>query len=189
MREVAAILEQLVGKPCWGVRHGYGSFVTAEFGAPHLSVREGNPSAIRESLRRRQITVRGEWHLWIYCCNWRYEEHGQVIAHSENSDAEIDHAVVRIDSQELQQMQVSSATGATSFLFEGGGILHTTPYDSGEELWQVFTPAGAVLSIKAGGLVSLAQSTTVCGDEHWRPLGRDLTIHSTGPAQKAAQAG
>lgn len=189
MREVATILEQLVGKPCWGVRHGYGSFVTAEFGAPHLSVREGNPSATRESLRRRQITVCGEWHLWIYCCHWRYEENGQVIAQSDSPAAEIDRAVVRIDSQELLQVQVSSASGATSFLFEGGGAFHTTPYDSGEELWQLFTPAGKVLSIKAGGLVSLAQSTKVCGEEHWALLGQDLTIHSTGPAQKAAQSG
>lgn len=189
MPEVAAILEQLVGKPCWGVRHGHGSFVTLEFGAPHLTVREGKPSATHETLRRRQITVGGDWHLWIYCCNWTYEELGQVIAHSESPDAEIDRAVVRIDSQELLQVHVSSASGATSFLFEGGGLLRTTPYDSGEELWQLFTPSGEVLSIKAGGLVSLAPSTTVCGEEHWSPLKRDLTIHSTGPARKAAQAG
>jgi hypothetical protein len=26
------------GKPCWLVQHGYGSFVTMEFGEPHVKI-------------------------------------------------------------------------------------------------------------------------------------------------------
>ncbi|GHD58451.1 hypothetical protein [Jeongeupia chitinilytica] len=180
MSDVATILEQLVDKPCRGARHGHGSFITAEFGAPQLMVREGIPTAKYESLQRRKITVSGQWHLCIYCCNWIYEEFDQILAHSESTDIEIHQAVERLDSLKLIQVEIASASGATTFLFEGGGQLRTTPYDSEEELWYLHIPTQEVLSIKGGGLVSLRSSTTVCGEEHWLPLEQDLTLRSTG---------
>ena len=34
------IFQPLYGKPCWQVKQGYGSFLTFEFGEPHLHIRE-----------------------------------------------------------------------------------------------------------------------------------------------------
>ncbi|MCU1244544.1 MAG: hypothetical protein JWN02_454, partial [Acidobacteria bacterium] len=66
----------LVSLPCWGVKRGYSTFLTFEFGNPSLVIREpivaspGASASLRRMLARRNVHARGEWHLWIYCCNW-----------------------------------------------------------------------------------------------------------------------
>src|SRR5437763_1639449 len=58
----------LYGVPSWHVCQGYGSFLTFEFGTPHQEI---EPVINRESKREgsrptRMVTIRGDWHLWIY---------------------------------------------------------------------------------------------------------------------------
>ena len=38
-----ALFSPLVDLPCWGVRHGHGSFVTMQFGPPHQVVHACGP--------------------------------------------------------------------------------------------------------------------------------------------------
>src|ERR1700676_478999 len=79
----------LIGLPAWFIQRGHGSFLTLEFGAPHLEIRE--PKVVRPDmdervaalLRRRQVSLGGEWHLWIYCCHWRVLSGSEEIAWSE----------------------------------------------------------------------------------------------------------
>jgi len=65
----------IYGKPCGNVKPGHSSFLTLEFGLPHLEVREpivarkGASPRVQKVLARRNVFVHGEWHLWIYCCN------------------------------------------------------------------------------------------------------------------------
>src|SRR4051812_45142066 len=83
---------ELYGKAAWGVKPGFGSFITLEFGRPHLEIREpiSPKSAVSKKLRdvlaRRQIVVRGDWHLWIYCCKWQVFSGGRRIGFSESRD-------------------------------------------------------------------------------------------------------
>ncbi len=76
LRKVQEVFRPLYGTPCWNARHGHGSFITFEFGQPHLHVREPSepdPSrspAVQRMLRRRTVFVHGEWHLWIYQLHW-----------------------------------------------------------------------------------------------------------------------
>ena len=69
--------EHVYGLPCWNAKSGWGSFLTMEFGLPHLEIREPSPPKPDWSLRtrrsqaRRLVVVHGEWHLWIYCCEWK----------------------------------------------------------------------------------------------------------------------
>src|SRR5436305_1318277 len=85
----------LIGLPAWFVHQGYGSFLTLEFGAPHLRVREpraarGNVSEkVKKLFLKRRVSVKGEWHLWIYCCQWRVSDDGQEIAWSDSPDRKI----------------------------------------------------------------------------------------------------
>src|SRR5947209_15880038 len=72
---VDAPFRPVYGLPCWNAKEGYGSFLTMEFGEPHLVIREPRSRPefsprLRRALARRLVTVRGEWHLWIYCCQW-----------------------------------------------------------------------------------------------------------------------
>src|ERR1017187_8707670 len=89
---IASVFEKafrsIYGKSCWDVKPGYGSFLTFEFGQPHLVVREpiaastSAPAKVREALARSQVYPRGEWHLWIYCCDWEVFSKGKPIGDS-----------------------------------------------------------------------------------------------------------
>ena len=75
--QIERVVRRLYGKPCWGVSPGFGSFLTLEFGEPHLEVREpvamkkGTSAGVRKNLIRRAVYIHGDWHLWIYCCDWQ----------------------------------------------------------------------------------------------------------------------
>lgn len=178
MKQLSATLSQLIGTPCWGVRHDQGAFVTLEFGTPRLDIRDGNPHAALPSQRRRKISVRGEWRLWLYACNWTYEESGELIAHNDSSAAGIAHALDRLDSQKLTRIHTSATTGATSFLFEASSRLSAQPLEPEEPLWHLYMPAGEVLSVRAGGWVNVSRDGTPCGEENWARLPEDFSTHA-----------
>src|SRR5690349_21194900 len=70
------LLRPLLGQLAWHVRGGYGSFLTLEFGQPHIEIREPiNPSPdhsarVQRNLLRRRAFIVGDWHLWIQYCDW-----------------------------------------------------------------------------------------------------------------------
>src|SRR5688572_1134950 len=88
MNQIESSFTRLGGERCWGVKRGYGSFLTLEFGSAHLVIREprapdGDVSrSIRELFARRLVRARGRWHLWIYCCDWRVSSNGAVVGDS-----------------------------------------------------------------------------------------------------------
>ena len=108
---------QLYGKPCWQVKQGYGSFLTFEFGEPHLHIREPKPASeqasakVRKLLARRQVTIHGDWHLWIYLCDWQILSHGQAIANSESDREVVKKALPRSDRR-AWKLSVSPTTPA-----------------------------------------------------------------------------
>jgi hypothetical protein len=65
----------IYGKPCWQFQQGYGSFLTLEFGEPHLHIREPWQAGAQASDKlqkhaaRRLVSVHGDWHLWVYLCD------------------------------------------------------------------------------------------------------------------------
>ena len=70
------------GHPCWNVKPGVGGFLTMEFGNPTLPVHALLPTAQAEGVPRRGAVVHGEWHLWVYCCEWVVRTDGKEIGHS-----------------------------------------------------------------------------------------------------------
>jgi hypothetical protein len=95
-------------------KQGYGSFLTFEFGHP-------------EQTRglRRSANVHGEWHVWIYCCDWRFLSNGKQVAWSEDSKDQIARATGMIDGQKLLGLSVEPAQGLSRFEFDLGGLLET----------------------------------------------------------------
>lgn len=71
---IKSIIEKIYNLPCWSVKQGHGSFLTFEFGEPHLKIVEPRPAEgitcqkVRRDFSNRKVIVHGDWHLWIYCC-------------------------------------------------------------------------------------------------------------------------
>lgn len=58
---VAAAFRPLYGLPCWNVRPGQGSFLTLEFGTPHLEIIEPREARHTTSPRIRRGRSRAIW--------------------------------------------------------------------------------------------------------------------------------
>ncbi|WP_160311402.1 hypothetical protein [Rhodopirellula islandica] len=148
--------------------------MTLEFGEPHLEIREPRdpkPEAsanVRDLLARRHVTIRGDWHLWVYCCSWSILNDGQPVGTSEDDDAGIDDAVRSLDGQALTAFSADSQANS-KFTFDLGGALSTSPYDADSEQWMLYQPDGNVLSLRADGLYSYSLSTTKQDAEQWLP--------------------
>jgi hypothetical protein len=71
MEEVINSFAPLVGELVWQARRGHGSFLTMEFGWPHLLVREpisavhSVSARVRRNLERRAVAIVGDWHFWV----------------------------------------------------------------------------------------------------------------------------
>jgi hypothetical protein len=134
---------KVYGKPCWGVRQGYGSFLTLEFGKPRIVVREPTVASknvtekTRRTLARRLVYPRGQWHLWIYRCEWEVLFRGKRVGRS-STNTEIRHAVDFLNGQKLLRFSILPRKLRCSFSFDLGGTLITQPFDKEGEQWLLF---------------------------------------------------
>lgn len=148
------IFKKLYGKPCWGAKPGYGSFLTFEFGQPHLQIREPTTTVkkasrrVREVLGSRGVYVRGEWHLWIYCCDWEIFWKGKRVANSQSSRT-YEKGVHALDGQKLIRFSLQPRGLHSTFEFDLGGVLVTRPYDRKSEQWMLSCPTSKVLTLRA----------------------------------------
>lgn len=146
---------QIYGKPCWNVKQGFGSFLTFEFGNPHLEIREPdpNPHTVSPKLRwlhsRRRVTIHGDWYLWIYCCRWKLWEGKKLICHSESTRRIIEKALRNLDGQALQTVRVNPKNSLSEFGFDLGGRLETKRFNRKSEQWLLYEPNGKVLTLRA----------------------------------------
>jgi hypothetical protein len=171
----------LIGLPAWFVRRGYGGFLTLEFGAPRLRIREPKVVApdmsekVAALYRRRKVTPRGEWRLWIYCCHWRVLSGGEEIGWSEDSDKKIGAAVNELDGQVLTAAEADPAQGTSVFKFDLGATLQTWPYGRGDTQWMLYMQSGDVFSYREDGSYSLGPGSQPPEQTVWQPLRPDTT--------------
>ncbi len=175
-RVFESVFEELYGKPCWGVKQGFGSFLTMEFGKPHLEIREpiiastGASKKVRASLAKRGAYVHGDWHLWIYCCAWEVLFNDKQIAHSESSDNRIKRATNFLDGQKLLRFSIVPRGMRCTFEFDLGGILKTWPYGRRHEQWLLYEPSGKVLTLRADKYFSHDPSNRPENKTDWKPI-------------------
>ncbi len=60
----------LYGQPAWGLHYGRQLSLSMNFGKPSIYIREpygtdSRSEVVRRMAARRQVTVRGEWWLWV----------------------------------------------------------------------------------------------------------------------------
>lgn len=118
--ELTDVFSQIYGLPAWQVRKGVGSFLTLEFGEPYLRIRapylsQSESPAVQTHAARRQVTVAGQRHLWIYMCNWTISTNGIELAHNEASDTAIEKATQYLGGQILLSVTVEPQAAKTVF--------------------------------------------------------------------------
>lgn len=158
------VFSEIYGKPAWRVSPGWGSFITLEFGDPHLEVREpiatkGNVSdRVKKDLARRHVFIFGDWHLWINCCDWEVTSVGSLVGKSTLAQS-IQAAADLLDGQKLTRFSLNPELVRCTFEFDLGGRLETHPYDDTGEQW-IFHDrrAHSVLVLRADGMYSLRPS-------------------------------
>jgi hypothetical protein len=167
---------KLYGKPCWGVKQGIGSFLTFEFGKPHLVIREpivaspGASKKVREGLARRGANVHGDWHLWIYCCDWEVLFREKRVAHSESSDKLIACAAAFMNGQKLVRFSLAPHGVRCTFEFDLGGLVKTRPNSRTHEQWLLYEPKGKVLVLRADGRYAHHGSRRPESQAVWKPI-------------------
>jgi hypothetical protein len=148
------IFRELYGRPCWNVKPGYGSFLTLEFGKPHLDVREPTVASkdisqkVRRLLARRSVFVHGEWHLRIDSCAWEVLSNGRHVGNG-TTKRSMRRASDLLDGQKLTQFSFLPKQVQCMFEFDLGATLRTVPYDRKGEQWVLHTPEQKVLTLRA----------------------------------------
>lgn len=180
MSIIAEIFTPMYGKPCWQCRQGHGSFLTLEFGEPHVHIKEPRPVSehaserIRKNASRRSVRVQGDWHLWIYLCDWRIFSDTQLLAADNSKRRVIRRATSELEGQLLTRVSVDNTSCVSLFEFDSGGkieaIPNTTVYESTDALWLLYEPSGDVLTLRADGQYCHLPGKLPLTEHNWQPL-------------------
>jgi hypothetical protein len=168
------VFRELYGEPCWNVKPGYGSFLTLEFGKPHLEVREPSVASkdasgkVRRLLARRSIFVHGEWHLRIASCAWEVLSNGKHVGNGSTKPS-MRRAADLLDGQKLTRFSFLPEKAWSVFEFDLGATLRTVPYDRKSELWVLHTPTQKALTLRADRRYQYMRADLPEDRGLWRP--------------------
>ena len=187
MHPIAELVKPVLGHPSWLVECGYGSFITMEFGQPELDVREPRPRKVYiegtpEKTLQRSSFVRGEWHLWIYCCEWSLTLEGIQLAHCESDDVTMHRALHVLNGQALQAVEIEPADGRTRFDFDLGCSLFTLPAEAGAYAnepvvqWYLFLRSSSILSVRGDGTYAINDRREKPESLRWLPIGAPVHV-------------
>lgn len=131
---VTNIFTPLIGQVAWKIQRGYGSFMTMEFGRPHLEI--NNPSKPRpgvqlsEAMKRRRVFPSGEWHLWVQDSDWKASAFGKSCNCMDAPD-KVDAVLKGMDGQKLVSAGIKNKGKILVLSFDLGGKLAIplTPMD------------------------------------------------------------
>jgi len=138
-REIQDLFRPLIGQKAWGGKIGWGSFLTIEFGARHLE----------------DHRFHGDWHLWLYQCDWELRSGRRLLAHSESKKRIMQLAINNLNDAQLTNFSFDARQMLSTLTF--GRQLHLTckPYPDAtpdEECWMLFMPNQQVASLRSCGL-------------------------------------
>jgi hypothetical protein len=161
---VDQVFQPVYGLPCWNVDYGVGSFLTLEFGQPHLRIEEpreskSQSSRVRKLSARRHVFLHGDWHLWLQFCEWHVYTGNKLIGDSaleSSSKRRIARAARELDGQQLLQVTIDPSHGTSVMTFDLGSRLETKPYEPNSIQWMLYEWNGKVLTYCANGRLRYA---------------------------------
>ncbi len=145
-KQVESLFRPLIGQKAWGASIGWGSFATIEFGPKHLFSHR----------------YHGEWHFWLYQCDWQLYAGQRLLANSESKKHIMRVAMENLNGKALERASFDEGKMATEFTFGEDLRLVCQPYADAtpeEECWMLFLPDQQVVSLRKSGLHSESQSS------------------------------
>jgi hypothetical protein len=139
-------LKPFIGKHVWDSRKGHGSFLTFNLGIPSLDISKPKietvfgKSAIKfpkDSYESRNIHLRGEQFIWVFCSNWIINVDNKPIAYNESPDKVILNAVDFLDSQIVKEININCQKLTAKIQFDLKGellIWNNESYEPSTEL-------------------------------------------------------
>lgn len=127
-------------------------------------------AASRRRAARRDVFVKGEWHLWLYFCDWTLYQGKRRTASWYSTDRRIGRALFDLDGQALTRVDVSSDLRRSTFEFDLGGRNETVADDTrptSDEQWLLFEPSGEALTDRADGHYHHAPGNTPPDKSVW----------------------
>ena len=132
MTNSSDFIKGFLGKPIWGARKGHGSFLIFNLGEPRIDFEEPkiqkafSDSEIRfpkDTYKSRLVTIKGDYFIWIYCCDWTFSIEEKIVAHNESNDKEILNAIEFINGQIISSIYIDSEKFEVKFNFDLAGSL------------------------------------------------------------------
>jgi len=141
------------GQYCWGLHYDAHLNLIMNFGDPFLEVHElgeRGPATQAEFDKRRSVSARGKWILWIFRSQWNVVCQEKIFASSSSPMARRRRAIALLSGQKLQSVKVGRDTGWTCFGFDLVCRLEVgpPPEEGDEELWLLYKPSGYVLAVR-----------------------------------------
>jgi hypothetical protein len=161
------LFRPLVGQLVWNVRRGHGSFVTLEFGQPHISVREpitpspDSSARVQHDLKRRRVFIAGDWHLFLQYCDWKISVSGGSLD-SQCTSSSPDECLLDLDGQRLVSVESGFLPHSWKFRFDLGGILDVWPSaqnESSADLWSLHEWDGDITAMCGDGTIMREKAT------------------------------
>lgn len=159
--ELRDLFRPVHGQKAWGAKVGWGSFVTIEFGTRRL----------------QNHHYHGNWHLWVYQCDWTLKAETHEMANSESGKGLMQTAIENLNDRELLDTSFDPQQRATEFIFKGNLRLRCQPYpdaEPNEECWMLFMPDKQVASLVAEGLKYESVSNTKEPETQTAGVGRQI---------------
>ena len=151
-KNIKEILKPILNKKCWNARVGHGSFLNFEFGEMKVPAHYSQRKSRDPNKEKKLIPAIGEWHFWIYMCNWEIYHNYKLIAHSEDETEDMEKGVKNFDGLRLISIDPFSSSGTSEFYFEDNYILKTFPYedeDDDDDHWMIYCPDGNVFTLQS----------------------------------------
>jgi len=153
-------LRCLRGQLCWGAEWSLMTNLSMSFGRPAITIvrepyeTESCMEEIRRHAMRRIIAVRGRWWLWVYLAYWSVSRGGKVQARTSSPVSRKQAALMDLNGQKLEDIEILGAKGITRFLFDLGSCLDVrAARGSADEIWLLYGPGDLVLSLRSDGVL------------------------------------
>jgi hypothetical protein len=166
MQQIQELVRPLIGHLVWNIRGGHGSFLTLEFGNPHLTIREPKvPSPerdakVRRALGRRRVFVVGDWSLFIQYCDWKISV-GDSSIDSQSIGVSTDECLLDLEGQRFVSLEGADLPNSWKFQFNLGGKFEIWPsaaYQPTDDLWSLRTWNGDVAALQTDGRITFEKA-------------------------------
>jgi hypothetical protein len=167
MEQLQELWRPLAGQLVWSVRRGVGSFLTMEFGEPHLSIREpitprvSRSAKVQRMLKRRRVFIEGDWHFWIQWGHWKLRTAHGSLDFQAPSGSPLDECLADLDGQRLVSARADRPGKVAVWEFDQGGLLeigHSGQEDE-EPQWSLHRWNGDVIELCGSRILSFDKDT------------------------------